>query len=96
MSHIELTDGGYEFSVTAKGHTESKMCAAISCLLYTAAGYITNAGLMLLKIHLDPGDAELVWAGGEKAKFLFDLLQIGFLQLQEGDPKNIFIKNIKK
>ena len=96
MSHIELTDGGYEFSVTAKGHTESKMCAAISCLLYTAAGYITNAGLMLLKIRLDPGDAELVWAGGEKAKILFDILQIGFLQLQEGDPKNIFIKNFKK
>lgn len=93
MSTVELIDSGHEYSIIAKGHTESKMCSAISCLLYTAAGYITNTDeIVIQEIVLDPGDAKLVWTGGRKAHFLFDLMEIGFRQLQEGDPENIFIK----
>lgn len=93
MSTVELTETRNEYSITARDHTDPKMCAAISCLLYTAAGYITNNDEIIIQgISLEPGDAKLVWAGGRKARFLFDLMEIGFKQLQEGDPKNIFVK----
>lgn len=93
MSNVELSADGHEYSILAEGHTDGKMCAAISCLLYTAAGYIANTDeIIIQEIRLDPGDAKIVWAGGRQAKFLADLMEIGFRQLQEGDPKNIFIK----
>lgn len=93
MSTVELIQNGHEYSIVASGHTESKMCAAVSCLLYTVAGYITNTDeIILQEIRLDSGDAKLVWAGGKKAGFLFDLMEIGFRQLQEGEPENIFVK----
>lgn len=96
MSTVELIDGTNDFTIIAKGHTEGKMCAAISCLLYTAAGYIANNDeIIIQEIRLEPGDAKLVWAGGKKAIWLFDLMVIGFKQLQEGDPKNIFTKFLK-
>ena len=93
MSTVELTETRNEYSITAEGHTESKMCAAISCLLYTAAGYISNNDQIIIQeIRLEPGDSRLVWAGGRQARFLFGLMEIGFRQLREGDPENIFIK----
>ena len=93
MSNVELSKNGHEYSIRAKGHTGSKMCAAISCLLYTAAGYITNTDeITILEIVLDPGEAKLVWTGGRQARWLYDLMTIGFRQLQEGDPENIFTK----
>lgn len=93
MSAVELIDAGHEFSITVKEHTDPKMCAAISCLLYTAAGYITNEDDIIIQaIVLQPGDSKLVWAGNTKARWLFDLLEIGFRQLEAGEPENIFIK----
>lgn len=86
---------GDSFSVRCKGHSTGApdVCAAISCLLYTAAGWLHNTqDAELVYEKLDSGDAYLRWHGG---KWLYDLLEIGFLQLQKARPDAISVK-IKK
>lgn len=82
-------------SVRCKGHATGApdVCAAVSCLLYTAAGYLHNTqDAELVAEKLDSGDAYLRWSGG---KWLYDLLTVGFLQLQKARPDAIFVKNKK-
>ena len=86
---------GDSCSVMCKGHATGApdVCAAISCLLYTAAGWLHNTqDAELVYETLDSGDAYLRWHGG---KWLYDLLEIGFLQLQKARPDAISVK-IKK
>lgn len=86
---------GDSFSVRCNGHSTGApdVCAAISCLLYTAAGWLHNTqDAELVYEKLDSGDAYLRWHGG---KWLYDLLEIGFLQLQKARPDAISVK-IKK
>lgn len=86
---------GDSCSVRCKGHATGApdVCAAISCLLYTAAGWLHNTqDAELVYEKLDSGDAYLRWHGG---KWLYDLLEIGCLQLQKARPDAISVK-IKK
>lgn len=86
---------GDSFSVRCKGHATGApdVCSAISCLLYAAAGWLHNTqDAELVYEKLDSGDAYFRWHGG---KWLYDLLEIGFLQLQKARPDVISVK-IKK
>lgn len=82
-------------SVRCKGHATGApdVCAAVSCLLYTAAGWLHNTqDAELVDEKLASGDAYLRWHGG---KILFDVLYVGFLQLAKARPDVISVK-IKK
>jgi hypothetical protein len=58
--------------------------------MYTAAGWLHNTQeAKLVYEKLDSGDAYLRWHGGE---WLYDLLKIGFLQLEKAAPKKISVK----
>lgn len=82
MTEVRLRRSG-KYELTAKGHAtgSTEVCAAISCLLYAAAGWLRNYGEADV-IELDSGNVTLRWHGGESAKVLYDLLEIGFLQLE--------------
>ncbi len=83
---------GDSCSVRCRGHATGApdVCAAISCLMYTAAGWLHNTQeAELVHEKLDSGDAYLRWHGGE---WLYDLLKIGFLQLEKAAPKKISVK----
>lgn len=91
MTEVTLYCGD-SYSVRCRGHATGspEVCAAISCLMFTAAGWLHNTqDAELVYEKLDSGDAYLRWHGG---KWLYDLLKIGFLQLQKTDPEKISVK----
>ena len=91
MTEVTLHRGD-SCSVRCRGHATGApdVCAAISCLMYTAAGWLHNTQeAELVYEKLDSGDAYLRWNGGE---WLYDLLKIGFLQLEKAVPKKISVK----
>lgn len=91
MTEVTLYCGD-SYSVRCRGHATGspELCAAISCLMFTAAGWLHNTqDAELIYEKLDSGDAYLRWHGG---KWLYDLLKIGFLQLQKTDPEKISVK----
>ncbi len=91
MTEVTLYCGD-SYSVRCRGHATGspEVCAAISCLMFTAAGWLHNTqDAELVYEKLDSGDAYLRWHGG---KWLYDLLKIGFLQLQKTEPEKISVK----
>ena len=95
MTEVTLHHGD-SCSVRCKGHATGypDVCAAVSCLLYTAAGWLHNTQEAELVLErLDSGDAYLRWHGG---RWLYDQLKIGFLQLEMAKPEAISVKIEKK
>lgn len=91
MTEVTLHYGD-SFSARCRGHATGspEVCAAISCLMFTAAGWLHNTqDAELVYEKLDSGDAYLRWHGG---KWLYELLKIGFLQLQKTEPEKISVK----
>lgn len=91
MTEVTLHYGD-SCSVRCRGHATGSLevCAAISCLIFTAAGWLHNTqDAELVYEKLDSGDAYLRWHGG---KWLYELLKIGFLQLQKTEPEKISVK----
>lgn len=94
MTRVVLR-GGDVCSVMCRGHATGRpdVCAAVSCLLYTAAGYLRNSEAAVLTEKLESGDAYLAWEGD---KWLYELLKIGFLQLELTAPEAVQVKTEKK
>ena len=91
MTEVTLHCGD-SCSVRCRGHATGApdVCAAVSCLMYTAAGWLHNTQeAELVNEQLESGDAYLRWHGG---KWLYDLLKIGFLQLEKMAPEKISVK----
>ena len=82
MSEVRLSAGGGRFSLSVRGHApDAARCAAVSALVYTLCGWLRNAaGVELEAARLAPGDALLVWRGGEAAR---EFALVGFLQLEK-------------
>lgn len=90
MTTVRLERDGGAYSVEAKDHAtgSAEMCAAVSCLVYTLAGYLRNVECVdISEMTLEPGDARIVWSGGTDEPWLMTV--IGFLQLQAGDSDHI-------
>lgn len=94
MTRVVLR-GGDVCSVMCRGHATGRadVCAAVSCLVYTAAGYLRNSEGKVLAEKLESGDAYLAWEGTE---WLYQLLKIGFLQLEMTAPEAVQVKIEKK
>jgi len=87
MTEVYLEADGSRYTCVASGHAGSeRTCAAVSTLLYTAAGYLANCGAEVLERRLESGDAALEWQGEQPC---WDMLSIGFLQLARSYPKDI-------
>ena len=90
MTNVILTHKGTEYSIEAKEHTDARVCAGISAILFTIAGYITNQpSIIVKKVHLGEGDTAISWSGGCFAKAAYEMAQVGFLQLEAGYPEHI-------
>lgn len=91
MTKVYMEQAGNHYTVTCKGHATGspEMCAAISCLVYTLAGWLSNRTALVLEQKLEPGDICLSFVGGQNCEAVFDMVTIGFLQLQQGDPEHI-------
>ena len=91
MTKVYLRADGETFSVRAHGHAtgSNEVCAAVSCLLYTLAGYLANNTCAQVRVSLKEADAEIVFCGNEN---IFEMLCIGFLQLEKSHPDFISVE----
>lgn len=91
MTDVYLEQDGNRYTVFARGHATGspEMCAAVSTLLYSLAGWLHNAPADILTEKLEPGDACLSYQGDGDDETVFGFITIAFLQLQKSDPAHI-------
>lgn len=94
MTQVYLELDGDRCTLSCRGHASSPaLCAAISCLAYTAAGWALNRAEVLTR-RLEDADACVSFAGPE-SRTVFELLRIGFLQLAKAQPDGVRV-HVKK
>ena len=93
MTNVYLSGNNDRYLVYCSDHAtgSTETCAAISCLIYTLAGWLHNSDAEIIKEHLKDGEAMLMFRGGEKAKAAFDMVCIGFLQIQQEHKEYILV-----
>lgn len=93
MTQVYLEQDGQRYTVDCRGHATGSVeaCAAVSCLVYTLAGWLRNTSVLVLKEKLEDGKAHIQFCGGDAAETAFDMISVGFLQLerQYGDYINV-------
>ena len=84
MTQVYLEQDGQRYTVSCRGHATGSVeaCAAVSCLVYTLAGWLRNTSIPVLKEKLEDGKALIQFHGGDAAQTAFDMITVGFLQLQ--------------
>lgn len=99
MTTVYLEHDGGTFAIHARGHAtgSTEVCAAISCLMYTVAGWLRNRPEIGGIHRLEDGDASIVFFDREAAaRTAFELAQIGFLQLASTYPDYIRVEGAEK
>lgn len=94
MTRVTLKEDGGRYSVVCEGHATGsvEVCAAVSTLVYTLFGYLKNADGVAIECEvLADGYAEIEFSGGENARAAYELICIGFLQLEQSSAKFIEI-----
>lgn len=91
MTKVYLEQDGKRYTVSCKGHATGSVeaCAAVSCLVYTLAGWLRNSSVLGLEERLNDGDALIRYTGRDAAETAFDMICVGFLQLQAAYPQQI-------
>ena len=92
MVQCKLIDNGYGYEeIDLKGHAgDPLVCAAISSLITTLAGYLNNYA-KVLKMDIADGDVNIIVSPTEKSNNAFGIIHFGFLQLQNKYPDKIQI-----
>ena len=82
MTTVTLSQSGHTYKVKAAGHAAGspEVCAAVSALMTTLAGYAENCAVRL-EVRLEPGDSEVIFSGGREAAGVYEAMCIGFMQL---------------
>lgn len=94
MTAVYARRHGNSFLIRAKGHAtgSAEVCAAISALLYSLGGYLSNADTVSnVKLRLESGDSEISFVGKNEAFAVFMLCVIGFLQIEEANREYISV-----
>lgn len=91
MTSIECKKSGRRFSVIARDHAvgSAKVCAGISAIMYTLAGYIHNkddGSIDVKSMILTDGYSELVFSGGVCALCGYEMALIGLMQICASYP----------
>ena len=91
MTRVIFEQKKNTYTITCVGHASTeRMCAAISALLYSIAGWAKNYA-QNAKIKLKDGDAKIRYR--HKDDDIQNLAKVGFLQLQRVDPANIVVED---
>ena len=85
MTNVYLEQDGQRYTVSCRGHATGSVetCAAVSCLVYTLAGWLRNSKARVLAEELTDGAALIRFQGDEEARTAFGLICVGFLQLKK-------------
>jgi uncharacterized protein YsxB (DUF464 family) len=94
MTRITLKEDGGRYSVVCEGHATGsrEVCAAVSALAYSLLGWLKNAGDVAIDSEVvADGYFEVEFSGGERAGAVFELIGIGFLQLEASKGEYIAV-----
>ena len=95
MTKVKLASADGLYVLIAKGHATGspEVCAAVSCLLYTLAGWLKNrkGEKRPCVCNMSEAHANIIW-DGEGAETAFEIMMIGFLQLAKAFPKYICVE----
>lgn len=95
MTHVYLGKSGGSYILRCEGHATGsvEMCAAVSCLCYSALGWLHNAGEgHILEESVQSGDVLIRFMGGDECETVFEFLTVAFLQLQVSDGEHIQVE----
>lgn len=93
MTQVTLERDGSVFTVRAEGHATGsvEVCAAVSCLLYTLAAWLTAHEDIPSTVRLEDADATVVMIGSA-CETAFEMLCAGFLSLQKTAPEYVAVE----
>lgn len=88
MTRVTLDDSDGVFRIVIEGHAtgSTEVCAAVSCLAYTAAEYLDRHDDRKEVVDLTDGHGELVF----RDKALYDIISTGLEMLADNFPEYIF------
>lgn len=101
MTKICVEEDGRRRVLSAQGHATGHpdVCAAISSILFSLAGWLENARANPAKhwiecftCRMESGDVMLDFAGDDDMAVAFDLAVIGLLQLEKAYPELIQVE----
>ena len=81
-----------EAALTLTGHAtgSEKVCAAISAIAFSLAGYLANdPETEVLDCDTEPGHMLLRWRGGPEAMTALRMACIGLMQIELAEPEKI-------
>lgn len=99
MTKVYLEQDGNRYTVDARGHATGSdvVCASVSTLVSALHNWIKAGGVAVVHDELSPGKVRIVFTGGEAERAVFDLICVGFLQLEKAQPEYISVqKNFGK
>lgn len=85
MTTVNIKSGEYDHIIEASGHTEPKVCHAVTALLESLAGYLDNTACEH-SIYLNDGEARIGFDGCEE---VFKFMEIAFGQIEASFPENL-------
>lgn len=85
MTTVKISHGEYEHIIEASGHTEPKVCHAVTALLESLAGYLDNTDCEHA-IDLKEGEAKISFDDCDE---VFKFMRIAFGQIAMSFPDSL-------
>lgn len=89
MTTVRISRGEYEHIIEAHGHTEPKVCHAVTALLESLAGYLENTDCDHA-ISLKEGEAKISFDDCDE---VFRFMEIAFGQIAMSFPDSMKLFN---
>lgn len=87
MTTVKLSHGAYEHVIEASGHTEPKVCHAVTALLESLAGYLENTECEH-DVALEEGKARICF---DECSEVYRFMEIALRQIEYSFPKDLKI-----
>ena len=93
MVKITLSGAAGRYALRCTGHAEGRpeVCAAVSALVQTMARWLHCTGAVIETERLEPGDAEMRFAG-LVSRDGWDFLRLGLLGVAEAAPEAVRVE----
>lgn len=92
-AYVEKESNGFHIMLIDHADGSPEVCAAISCLAYTLAGWLANnPGIKVWEKELNPGFVSLRFGRTTESEIAFDMMCIGLLQLENSFPEYVTVK----
>ena len=95
MTTVSFCRNSDTYTVKCQGHAtgSENICAAVSSIVYTLAGYLLNSeNIKVLTNKTESGNAEFIFSGGAEAAYCYKMAVIGLSQLAKSFPNFVKIK----